>query len=699
MINFGLTDKYWMHDSLDQGKVFSLLLWKIFYDHLLCEVKRQESLCKYCIDSKFVAKTGRLENQNGLTSFLAAGAFVDDTIWVGSSQAATQYILDIASNFFSINNISINNKKTVVIPINKRVGKASLSISGSLILIACKEKFHRYLGIYLLSESLSKPSLAKTHLDIRFFVNLVLKKAILDKQFLYLVLAVLQSIVSYRSQFSFLSKNAKCKVASVLNFSNAGGLLGHLFVYRSFDLQVLSWLPIHSLCRPVRLHISPVNNFLAGVVKVFLNCDMSFGNFSHTAFCFSGGTLMSSVLGNYLFYEVSRSLKRSGVAFVKQLYTKKDLVFDWKSFCCWKRLNPHGLVSRWFNLACEFLVYSLHVGLPVIELKLQDVGGSDDIFCLKQSLITSDLCVIEVYTDGSLKNFGTQKMGCSTAAYFPDVNQDIGIRVGGLVSFTLAELQAIALALECVLFCSSVIIYSDSQAVLDRHGIFNLIKRKGLGVFWRKIKEHLDIVDNECADKLADFATSLNLVLLVLIKEMFIKADGVAVFGNAGPGSAVIGKNMIGNVDWVRTALVWHPNSHMTAGFTSRSMAGLHLYFLKALYYCLPVAVQKHLYNKSYPSVLCFHYGEVESFNYSFIYAFDLGVHKNLLTSYLAKWHSMSDVDFYLSQISQMLSLSISDDVLYTTLGKGFLFKDWYLEAVSVLDDIKLASKFIIDFV
>ncbi|KAG9304694.1 hypothetical protein G9A89_000160 [Geosiphon pyriformis] len=261
---------------------------------------------------------------------------------------------------------------------------------------------------------------------------------------------------------SFKQLQAKYKVASVLSFSNAGGLLDYLFVHRSLDLQVLSWSPIHPLCHLVRLHISPVNNFLASVVKVFLNCNMSLGNFSHTAFRFSDGTLMFLVLGNCLFYEVLCLLKRFRVTFIEQLYTKKDLVFDWKSFHHWKRLDLHGPVPHWFNLACKFLIHSLHVGLPVIELKLQDVGGSDDIFCLKQNLITSNLCVIEIYTDSSLKNFGMQKMGCGATAYFPDVGQGIGIRVGGLVSSTLTELQAIALALECVFFHSSVIIYSDS---------------------------------------------------------------------------------------------------------------------------------------------------------------------------------------------------------------------------------------------
>ncbi|KAG9285762.1 hypothetical protein G9A89_013187 [Geosiphon pyriformis] len=345
-----------MHDDFDQGEVFSPLLWRIFYNHLLCEVKRQKSLCKYHIHFRFVAKTGKLEIHSGLTLFLAAGAFVDDTIWVGSSQAATQYILDIVSEFFSINNISINNKKTVAISINRK--------------------------IYLLSEGLSKPSLAKAHSDVRFFINLVLRKAISDKQFLYLVLAVLQPIARLPSDFpnealhhpslyglkSFEQVQAECKMASVLSFLNAGEILDYLYIHRSLDLQIL-----------IRLHVSPVNNYLAGVMKIFLNCDVSFENFSHTAFYFFGGTLMSLVLRDHLFYKVSCSLKKFGVAFIEQLYTKK------------------GPVSYWFNLTCDFLVcFSPYKDFFFAGLQSLDVGSLDEI-----------------------------KYG--TAAYFSDVNLGIGV--------------------------------------------------------------------------------------------------------------------------------------------------------------------------------------------------------------------------------------------------------------------------------
>ncbi|KAG9291651.1 hypothetical protein G9A89_022070 [Geosiphon pyriformis] len=383
-----------LHNSLDQDEVFSPLLWRIFYDLLLCKIKRQKSLCRYCIDFRLVAKTGRLKTHGGLILFLTAGAFVDDTIWVESSQATTQYILDVASEFFGINNISINNKKTVIIPINRRVKEALLSISGMPISIAYRGESHKYLGIYLSSENLSKPSLTKVHSDIKFFVNLVLKKAILDKQFLYLVLAVLQSIVDYRSQFSFLSKsvyikwnalirkNLRLKAGLSKNFLNEALHHPSLYGLKSFEqLQTESKMAsMLSFSNAVRLHVSPVNNFLTDIIRIFLSCDVSLGNFSYMAFYFFGGIPMSSVLRNHLFYEVLCLLKKFGVVFVKQLHTKKGLIFDWKSFHHWKKLNLKDPVSYWFSLARDFLAhFSPYEGLSVVELQLLDVGSLNGV--------------------------------------------------------------------------------------------------------------------------------------------------------------------------------------------------------------------------------------------------------------------------------------------------------------------------------
>ncbi|KAG9302477.1 hypothetical protein G9A89_006441 [Geosiphon pyriformis] len=142
MMDFGLTNGYHIHDGLDQ---------------------EEESVCGYRINSHFISKSGCTESQAGFSFFLLLNT--------------TQHILDVVSKFFQINNISINNNKTVAIPINNKVSHPSLFISGLLISVARKEKSHQYLGIFLSTEGLSKPSLTKAHLDICFFTNLVLKKA------------------------------------------------------------------------------------------------------------------------------------------------------------------------------------------------------------------------------------------------------------------------------------------------------------------------------------------------------------------------------------------------------------------------------------------------------------------------------------------------------------------------------------------
>ncbi|KAG9305502.1 hypothetical protein G9A89_006472 [Geosiphon pyriformis] len=201
MTDFGLTDKYRVHDGLEQGEMFLPLLWCIFYDLLLCKVKRQIDGCEYRLNFYFISGCGHAKSWAGLFFFFAVGAFVDDTIW---------HILNIASEFFNINNISINNDKTVAILINCKIADPSLLISRSLIFIAKREKLYCYLEIYLLTEGLSKSSLAKAHSDVQFFANLVLKKAVSDKQFLYLVSAVFFPIIGYRTQFSYVPVSA-CK--------------------------------------------------------------------------------------------------------------------------------------------------------------------------------------------------------------------------------------------------------------------------------------------------------------------------------------------------------------------------------------------------------------------------------------------------------------------------------------------------------
>ncbi|KAG9294596.1 hypothetical protein G9A89_008075 [Geosiphon pyriformis] len=215
-----------------------------------------------------------------------------------------------------------------------------------------------------------------------------------------------------------------------------------------------------------------------------------------------------------------------------------------------------------------------------------DVCSSGTVSGLSHCLFSANIRVVNVYTDGSLRNLGSREMKCGAAAYFSDL--DI-------------------------------------------------------------VKGHLGVVSNECADKLAGLAASSSLALSVLVRERFIMATGETVFGNVchfvheifrfinqarwevGPGFNIVDDSLLGDVNWFCTASVWHPDSHMAAGFTSKFMA-------------------------------------VRSTQVS---------HACIV----------------------MLSLYISDDVLYTTMDKGFVFRDWVQEVSSILSDTKVVGRFIIDFV
>ncbi|KAG9285955.1 hypothetical protein G9A89_002375 [Geosiphon pyriformis] len=570
--------KMCMFDELDQSKVFSSLLWHIFYDPLLCEIKHQESMCGYRLNFYFA----------GLSTFLAAGVFVDDTIWIGSSQAATQHIFNVA--------------------INSKVSVPSLFISGSPISVAHRGEPHQYLGIFLSTEGLSRPSLAKAHLDI----------------------SVLYPIIGYRTQFSNIPVSGlKLKAGLPMDFPS--DTIHHPSFYglksfsQSYDLQTLCWQPIHSLISPAHIHVSVSNNFLASIVHILFDCNLSLGGSLASTFQFYDGVPMSCF----------------GIAFVDQLCDHYDI----------------------FGLSVVFFTAS-HLPSTV------SVGVSPFKFCEFNDFVAAyghlsqvDVNSLSIYTDDSLKNLGTVNCRAGAAVFFENIDLGLGVGVQGLASSTLAELQTITLALECVSAARSVNLFSN-------------------------IKGHSGVSENDCTDSIANAVSLSGWYLPPCMDGHFLLVDS----------SVVSTSSLHSDVDWLSFSRVWHPDLHMATGFTSRLTADTCTYLMKALHHQLPVAVWKCIYNKCYPNVLCLYCSEVEVSDHVFSCAVDNSVHCQVLESCMSYWKSLSGL-FLPSLVVLQLMLTCASDLLVSlALYKGFVFNGWLQEAVTVFHDPKIAGVKITDF-
>ncbi|KAG9305676.1 hypothetical protein G9A89_022598 [Geosiphon pyriformis] len=437
-----------------------------------------------------------------------------------------QYALNIASEFFSINDISINNEKTVIIPINQGVKFAALSINGQPISMAGKGKTYKYLGIFLSTERLFKLNLVRAYADVYFFVNVVLRKTIIDKQFSYLMLAVLQPI---------------------------------------------------------------------------------------------------------------------------------GCVMDWKTFHWWKRLDFKGSVPYWFDVTSRFL-YSNSFSPLVLSVSLQADGlnilNSNEFAKVQDSLHKIWSGLFEVYSDGSLRNTGPDDVVSDTVAYFLALDMSINVGVHGFAFFTMAELQAVTLSLECVPSSCFLIVYLNSQTAIDayvlevalavsdfynqcwieKRNIYNLIKDKDLTVSWVKVKSHSEIYGNIRVDAAVGVAAGSLYYLPMGVHKHFLMAENTAVFGNAyhfvrdifqsvccaqwevGLGRNMVPSLLIMEINWDFTAKIWHSDSHLLAGFTK------------------------------YPSMLCLLCSKVELPNHVFTCGQDTGICDKILAEASTHWAALADL-------------------------------------------------------
>ena len=84
-------------DGLDQGETLSPLLWRIFYDPLMCKIQDNKNL-GYNTECKWQPNLTDSTQEN-LRLCTAAVVYMDDTTWIARSKDDMQRILEEAKIF------------------------------------------------------------------------------------------------------------------------------------------------------------------------------------------------------------------------------------------------------------------------------------------------------------------------------------------------------------------------------------------------------------------------------------------------------------------------------------------------------------------------------------------------------------------------------------------------------------------------
>lgn len=193
---FGLTAPYSVESGLDQGAVEAPLHWHISYDPLLWAM---DTLTAGYTVSVAWKGPGPPALQSCSPVSVSSLAYVDDTVWVACSKFCAHHMLSLAMEFFQLNNIAINVKKTVLMVLNPTADPAVDPLqfgSPPLPLLPIhRAEGTRYLGCHISADGCLVTQRHLIDETVSEFVSHLLPKQITDYQAVYLINCVLIPMV------------------------------------------------------------------------------------------------------------------------------------------------------------------------------------------------------------------------------------------------------------------------------------------------------------------------------------------------------------------------------------------------------------------------------------------------------------------------------------------------------------------------
>src|SRR5581483_5521660 len=172
----------------------SPLLWKIFYDPLISKMNKTKY--GYNMSNKWTSdyNTNTIEEKE-IT--LGSIVYMDDTTWVAKGKKEMERILQIAEEFYYINDIEVNAEKSKLIVLNTKRREPKIDLMGKQIIASKEEKAERFLGSWVQRKPGKPTQERKINQIIIHNLNTIRRKRISAEIVKYLINGVIIPAIEY----------------------------------------------------------------------------------------------------------------------------------------------------------------------------------------------------------------------------------------------------------------------------------------------------------------------------------------------------------------------------------------------------------------------------------------------------------------------------------------------------------------------
>jgi ribonuclease HI len=394
----GLTQQITAKDGIDQGETISPLLWRIFYDPLLCKIQENNEV-GYTMECNWQQDLSKHdEGISHLKVKQAAIAYMDDTTWIARSKKDMDNILDEARIFYKANDSQVNGEKSVLITINnKNPDPAAVKVGPNeeTVVELDRSSHSRFLGVWVGNKNQTRDSAKRALKEITVICNVLHNKWMTDKQAEYIINRVLIPRIEYRVQHSEMSWNTcdnltkkirklvrnkaavvntlpnsavhhkgiyniqkiwnvlkESQISCMLARLNNTGPAGTSTWIRLKQAQIRNWEPTNILVNPLPKEFSTKGNLSASILKLANTLGITFKSAQwEEKFEWKGGLISIKAIQNSPkdYIKAIPSLRGRKIMFVDQVLNRElNTILSWNFIQLLGGSNK-GPTPQWYS--------------------------------------------------------------------------------------------------------------------------------------------------------------------------------------------------------------------------------------------------------------------------------------------------------------------------------------------------------------